>query len=379
MNVIDWLLDSDPAIRWQVMRDLTDAPADEVAAERARVAREGWGAQLLALQRPDGSWGGGANFPEWTGTKPTLVLLRSFGPDPSDPEVRRAVDLVRQHVRWEYDELPFFDGEVEPCINGATVAIGDYFGQDVQGIVDRLLTEQMADGGWNCEQENGSTRGSFDTTINVLEGLLEHERATGATAETTAARQRGEAYLLDRRPAPSAVDRRSHRAGISAVLLPAALALRRPARARLLAGCRRRGRRPDDRGARPGRGQARAGRPLADGVRVPGRACTSRSRGRRPAEPMEHAARAAGAALGGQGGAVDGRERRFGMTDAITIVPANEATWEDLQAVFGTRGYTSTASASASSSASSRTARWTPRNWPGGCASHPAPTTRSRR
>ena len=198
MNVVDWLLDSDPSIRWQVMRDLTDAPADEVAAERARVAGEGWGAQLLALQRPDGSWAGGANFPEWTGTKPTLVLLRLFGPDPGDPAVQRAVDLVRQHVRWEYDELPFFDGEVEPCINGATVAIGDYFGQDVHRIVDRLLGEQMVDGGWNCEQERGSTRGSFDTTINVLEGLLEHERAIGATDDTTAARRRGEAYLLDR-------------------------------------------------------------------------------------------------------------------------------------------------------------------------------------
>ena len=200
MEVLDWLLDSDPAIRWQVMRDLSDAPPDEVAAERARVAREGWGARLLDLQREDGYWAGdGANFPEWTGTKPTLVVLRAFGPDPTDPSIRRAVELVRQHVRWEHAGQPFFDGEVEPCINGATVAIGDYFGQDVQGIVDRLLTEQMEDGGWNCEQENGSTRGSFDTTINVLEGLLEHEHATGATPETTAARQRGEAYLLDRR------------------------------------------------------------------------------------------------------------------------------------------------------------------------------------
>ena len=199
MTVIDWLLDSDPSIRWQVMRDLLDAPADEVARERARVAREGWGARFLAAQRPDGTWGGGANFPEWTGTKPTLAVLRLLGPDPSDPAVQGAIDLVRQHVRWEYDDLPFFDGEVEPCINGSTVAIGDYFGQDVQGIVDRLLGEQMADGGWNCEQENGSRRGSFDTTINVLEGLLEHERVHGPSADITAARERGHEYLLERR------------------------------------------------------------------------------------------------------------------------------------------------------------------------------------
>ena len=199
MTVSDWLLDSDPAIRWQVMRDLTDAPADEVAAERARVTTEGWGAQLLALQPADGVWGGGAYFPEWTATTPTLQLLRSFGLDPTTEEARRALDLVRANAKWEYDALPYFDGEVEPCINGQAVAIGAYFGQDVQVIVDRLLTDQMADGGWNCEQERGSTRGSFETTINVLEGFLEYERATGGTPKVAAARRRGEEYLLERR------------------------------------------------------------------------------------------------------------------------------------------------------------------------------------
>jgi hypothetical protein len=202
MNVIDWLLDSDPAIRWQVLRDLTDASADEVAAERARVATEGWGAQLLSAQRADGTWGGGAYAPEWTSTTSTLQFLRHFGVDPKDDPVQRAIQLVRANVTWEYDDLPYFDGEVEPCINGQAVAIGSYFGQDVQVIVDRLLTEQMADGGWNCEQEperGGSTRGSFDSTINVLEGLLEYERATGAKPDVAAARERGHEYLLERR------------------------------------------------------------------------------------------------------------------------------------------------------------------------------------
>ncbi len=191
MNVIDWLLDSDPAIRWQVMRDLTDAPAAEVAAERAKVATEGWGARLLALQGPDGQWGGGTYFPEWTSHEPTPWRCCGLsGSTRRTSEARRAVALVRENSKWEYDGQHFFDGEVEPCINGTTVAIGAYFGQDVQGIVDRLLGEQMDDGGWNCEQENGSTRGSFDTTINVLEGLLEYERATGGIAGR------------DRRPAP---------------------------------------------------------------------------------------------------------------------------------------------------------------------------------
>jgi len=200
MNVIDWILDSDPAIRWQVLRDLTDAPPDEVDAERARVAHEGWGAQLLARQDADGRWSGGTYFPEWRSTTHALDLLTVFGLDPHSEEAQRAIAPVHEAARWEYDEnLRYFDGEVEPCINGRVVAIGAYFGQDVRGVVDRLLTDQMADGGWNCEQEKGSTRGSFDSTINVLEGLLAYERATGADPAVTAARHRGEEYLLERR------------------------------------------------------------------------------------------------------------------------------------------------------------------------------------
>ena len=200
MNVIDWLLDSDPSIRWQAMRDLTDAPADEVSTERAKVAREGWGAQLLAAQDADGRWGGGTFFPRGIATMDTLHLLYLLGPDRGSDEARRAIAPVHEAARWDYDvNLRFFEGEVEPCINGRVVAIGAYFGQDVRGIVDRLLTEQMADGGWNCEQENGSTRGSFDTTINVIEGMLEYERSTGGNGDVTAARRRGEEYLLERR------------------------------------------------------------------------------------------------------------------------------------------------------------------------------------
>ncbi len=200
MDVIDWLMDSDPSIRWQVMRDLTDAPADDVGAERARVAREGWGAQLLAAPDPDGRWSGGTFFPRWVATADTLHLLYLFGPDPNDPAIVRALAPIHENARWDYDpNLRFWDGEVEPCINGRTVAIGAYFGQDVRGIVDRLLTEQMADGGWNCEQENGSVRGAFDSTLNVLEGLLEFERSTGANGDVSAARLRGEEYLLERR------------------------------------------------------------------------------------------------------------------------------------------------------------------------------------
>jgi hypothetical protein len=200
VSVHDWLLDSDPAIRWQVLRDLADASPEVVAAERSRVATEGWGAQILAAQDADGRWGGGTFFPRGIGTFDTLHLLLLLGIDPGSPELREALEPVHDAARWDYDaSFRFFDGEVEPCINGRVVAIGATFGRDVRGIVDRLLGEQMADGGWNCEQENGSTRGSFDTTINVLEGLLAYEQSANGAADVRSARERGEAYLLERR------------------------------------------------------------------------------------------------------------------------------------------------------------------------------------
>ena len=213
MAVLDWMLDSDPSIRWQALRDLADAPAEVASAERARVATQGWGARLLALQGDDGQWAGGAYFPAqgdgpddqsgeegqpWTATAYSLLLLRDLGVDPRCEQVRRAVARVRDHCRWEEGGQPFFSGEVEPCINGMTVALGAYFDQDVDGVVARLLGEQLDDGGWNCWAGYGSVRSSFATTINVLEGLLAHERATGGSAESIAARRRGEEYLLER-------------------------------------------------------------------------------------------------------------------------------------------------------------------------------------
>jgi hypothetical protein len=209
VNVIDWLLDSDPAIRWQVMRDLTHEPADVIAAERSRVATEGWGARLLELQAPDGRWAGRAWSHDWTDTFHVLELLRRFGLDPESEHARRAIGFVREHVIWRDPEFEtpwadnrFFEGEVEPCINGNVVSTGAYFGVDMTPLVERLLGEQLSDGGWNCEVENGATVSSFGTTINVLEGMLEYERATGDSAnaaEVAAARRRGEEYMLERR------------------------------------------------------------------------------------------------------------------------------------------------------------------------------------
>jgi hypothetical protein len=199
--VIAWLLDSDASIRWQVARDLTGASSEIVEAERSRVAREGWGARLLDEQRADGQWGDGSSTPFWWSNMYTLVYLRDMGLDPASERARHAIDLVRDNVTWgpEFGDSPFFEGEVEPCINGRVVALGAYFGVRSDRLVDRLLGEQLADGGWNCEAERGSVRSSFHTTICVLEGLLAYEQAAGATPLVSGARSRAHEYLLERR------------------------------------------------------------------------------------------------------------------------------------------------------------------------------------
>lgn len=208
---VTWLLDSDPAIRWKVLRDLLDAPEEQWRAERARVETEGWGARLLALEDPDGQWAGGSFVPRdfdwgewetagqpWTATTYALTQLRELGLDPTTERARRTVELVGAHSRWDEGDQPFWEGETEECINGRTVADGAYFGVDVAPVVERLVEERLPDGGWNCERARGSVRSSFDTTINVLEGLLAFERATGGTPASREARASGEEFLLAR-------------------------------------------------------------------------------------------------------------------------------------------------------------------------------------
>jgi hypothetical protein len=210
--VIDWLLGSDPSIRWQVMRDLLDAPESEWTAERAKVETQGWGARLLSYEDADGQWAGGAFAPNgfdfsewrevgqpWTATVFSLSQLREFGLDPRSGRAKQAVELIGANSRWDNADERYWDGEVEECINGRVVADGAYFGVDVSSLAERLAGERLDDGGWNCERANGSVRSSFASTINVLEGLLEYERATGGTPESREARKSGEEYLLERR------------------------------------------------------------------------------------------------------------------------------------------------------------------------------------
>lgn len=207
VNTIEWLLDSDPAIRWQAMRDLTDASAVVIAEERARVPHEGLGAEILGGQEADGSWRR-AEKPIWLSTLFTFQLLRATGVNRDEPAVASAVARLQAGLRWNNQKFwelrpaemggnPYFEGEEEPCINGGVLALGGYFGHPSGRLARRLVSEQLEDGGWNCEAPK-SVRSSFHTTICVLEGLLEYERAVGSATEVAAARRRGEDYLLER-------------------------------------------------------------------------------------------------------------------------------------------------------------------------------------
>lgn len=212
MDVIEYLMAGDPAIRWQTMADLADADLADVGRERARVAREGWGGRLLAEQAEDGLWDGGVYRPgwadderpfydAWTATHFSLQQLVDLGADPADPAVRRAVSRVREHVCWDDDDggRPYFDGEVEPCVNGVVLRVGAYFGEPVDRVVDAVLDGQLADGGWNCWADRGARVSSLHSTVCVVEGLRDWERATGGSPAAHAACAAGEEYLLERR------------------------------------------------------------------------------------------------------------------------------------------------------------------------------------
>ena len=215
--LVEWMLDSDPSLRWRVERDLAGAPDDVWQATRSRVATEGFGAELLALQDADGQWAGGAFFPAgfdfdgpeaapgagqpWTATSWSLNSLRDFGLDAS--ALAGTAERIAANSRWEYDDLPYWDGEVDVCINAATLMSGVWLGVDVSPLAQWFVDHRLPDGGWNCEWVEGSTRSSVQSTLNALKGLLFYEQATGGSTphadELRAARHGGEEYLLERR------------------------------------------------------------------------------------------------------------------------------------------------------------------------------------
>ncbi|MFJ1758725.1 squalene cyclase [Amycolatopsis sp. NPDC088138] len=209
MDVLAWLRDSDPALRWQVERDLLGEPPPVWEATRARVATEGFGARLLGKQDPDGRWAGGAFFPAdfdfasmktdgqpWTATTWVLNDLREWGVDAA--ALTGTAELLAENARWEYDDLPYWGGEVDCCINAWTLMNGLWLGADVAGIAAWFVEHRQPDGGWNCEWVEGSKRSSVHSTLNSLKGLLAWDTAAGGSPATHSARRGGEEYLLER-------------------------------------------------------------------------------------------------------------------------------------------------------------------------------------
>ncbi|WP_260406024.1 squalene cyclase [Microbacterium sp. G2-8] len=211
-DVIEWLLDTDPALRWQVERDLLGAPDDTWKSTRAGVIAEGFGARLLAEQDDDGMWGGAAYYPRaghraarapgddaqaWTATTWSLTSLREWGV----PAVTLGdtAQRLERNARWEHEGLPYWGGETCVCINALTVSNGLWLGRDMTDLAHWFVEHSMDEGGWNCDWTEGSVRASVDATLNGLLGILDYERHTGGSDALRSARAAGEEYLLRRR------------------------------------------------------------------------------------------------------------------------------------------------------------------------------------
>jgi hypothetical protein len=215
--VVEWLMDGDPSIRWQVLRDLKRAAASTVSREQRRVAQEGWGAQLLQLQDADGRWAGGIYNPKWTSTTYTMVLLRSFGLRAGHTQAMHSCQVLLDAGFWRDGGINYYPRSYErseTCISSMILAVLAWFGLDdsrVDSLAEHVIAQQMADGGWNCramEGYGGATHGSFHTTISALEALLEYERFRPQHAPTARDSQaRGREFLLAHRLF------RSHRTG----------------------------------------------------------------------------------------------------------------------------------------------------------------------
>lgn len=221
-RAIQWLLEGDPAIRWQVLRDLVGAPGLTVERERRRVSRQGWGARLLANQDPAGTWAGGKASdgglysPKWTSTTYTMLTLRDFGLSPVNRQAHRACRLLldgglQPDGGVSYGTWAKWTGRGETCVTGMILSILSYFEHEdarLDTIARHLLAQQMPDGGWNCRRPQGATHSSVHSTISVLEGLRHYEvhRGHGARA-LRAAQRRGREFLLAHRLF------RSHRTG----------------------------------------------------------------------------------------------------------------------------------------------------------------------
>jgi hypothetical protein len=222
-SVLTWLLEGDPSIRWQTLRDVKSAAGRTWQRDRRRVAEEGWGARLLKLQDTDGRWAKGIYTPKWTSTTYTMLLLRGMGLPAGNPQAMRACEVLLDSGFWRDGGINYFSRSYqrsETCVSSMVLSMLCYFGFDdprVDQLAGHVIAQQMSDGGWNCRAMpgyGGATHGSFHTTISALEALLDYQRFRPASAHTAGeAQARGREFLLIHRMF------RSHRTG--AVVKPA--------------------------------------------------------------------------------------------------------------------------------------------------------------
>jgi hypothetical protein len=196
-----WLLAGDPAVSWQVQRDLLDRGARTWKATRRKVEREGWGARLLVFRAPDGRWGGGLYSPKWTSTFYTLRLLAQLGLPPTNRDgVASCRLLLDEGVSASGGVSLWTTGWTDTCVTAMLVSMACHFGlghdERTSRMVRWLLAEQMGDGGWNCDRHKGATHSSFHTTISTLEALAAYEGAVGASPANAEASASGREFFL---------------------------------------------------------------------------------------------------------------------------------------------------------------------------------------
>ncbi|HLP15689.1 MAG TPA: hypothetical protein VK470_05490 [Bacteroidota bacterium] len=176
-SIINWLLDGDVAIQYQVYRDLLHSDKRRL---QDRIAREGWGARFLSFRHDDGHWGGGFYVHKWISTHYTLLDLKNLSIAPRQKDIRSTIQKIAREQKGS-------DGGINPsrgstksdvCVCGMFLNYASYFGADEDGlrsVVDFILSQHMADGGFNCRSNyTGATHSSLHTTLSVIEGIREY-------------------------------------------------------------------------------------------------------------------------------------------------------------------------------------------------------------
>jgi hypothetical protein len=178
-EIINWLLDGDVSIQYQVHRDLLGVERPDL---QVRIAKEGWGARFLSNRKDNGHWGRGFYRPKWISSHYTLLDLKNLAISPDIAQIRQTIRMLIENEKGP-------DGGVNPshhiknsdvCLNGMFLNYAAYFKtaqESLTSIVDFILAQHMPDGGFNCHNNRkGARHSSLHSTLSVLEGISEYEK-----------------------------------------------------------------------------------------------------------------------------------------------------------------------------------------------------------